>query len=212
MKRLLMTIGLVMALCQPFSDISGARLSGAAQAAEPGADEYAVWLREPGNRERVRLFEEELAKRDLLGVVPTYQILRTALSWRSCRASPFALPDRQLWDGAFRSLKVLKTEIVPRIGPVSIVSGYRHATLNECAGGAARSVHREFGAFDVFAIGALSRDDMIEHLCAWHDARGADLSAGLGIYQLKKFHIDVGLRGYRRWGSDYTIRSAPCAV
>ena len=202
MRLILLTLIAVVMLFQP--------AYAPAVAAEPGADEYARWLKRPGNLARVQQFERELEARELMGIVPTYQILRTALSWKQCNAAPFELPDRRFWPGAFESLRVLKNEIKPILGPVAIVSGYRHSALNQCAGGAKGSVHRNFGAFDVFAIGPITRDDMIEKLCQWHRHRGAELEAGLGIYRLKKFHLDVGVRGNRRWGSDYTRKSSPC--
>ncbi|MBZ6378406.1 hypothetical protein B5C34_13040 [Pacificimonas flava] len=181
----------------------------AAHAYTPGPADYGRWLQKPGNADRVALFEAELDARGLLGVVPTYQILRTALSWKECGAEPFELPERSYWSGAFESLTVLKNEIIPAVGEVEIVSGYRHEELNRCAGGASRSVHRQFGAFDGYAV-EMARGDMITALCSWHGRRGADLAAGLGIYRGNKFHLDVGLRGNRRWGSNYSASSSPC--
>lgn len=176
----------------------------------PGVLDYQTWIKKGDNRAKVLKFETALGQRGLLGVVPTYQILRTAMSWKACRADPFELPAASYWDGAFQSLTVLRDDIIPAIGPVEIVSGYRHAELNRCAGGAARSVHREFGAFDAYAVGRITRAGMIRKLCDWHGRNGARLSAGLGIYRGKKFHVDVGLRGNRRWGSDYSRKSSPC--
>ncbi|EMD81960.1 D-Ala-D-Ala carboxypeptidase family metallohydrolase [Pacificimonas flava] len=175
----------------------------------PGLDLYKTWLAKGDNAARVATFEAELRKRGLDGVVPTYQILRTALMWKQCKAEPFELPAAGLWHGAFDSLRVLKDEIIPAVGPVMIVSGYRHEALNSCAGGASRSVHRQFGAFDAYAINS-TRSAMIDQLCTWHGQHGAELAAGLGIYRGPKFHIDVGLRGNRRWGSDYSSASSPC--
>ena len=172
---------------------------------------YSAWLGEGDNAQRVAMFERELAARGLTGIVPTHEILRTAIDWERCGASPFELPDQSYWRGAFDSLGVIKSDLVPLLGAVEIVSGYRHATLNQCAGGAPSSVHREFGAFDAFATAAPSREEMIAKLCDWHAKRGTPLRAGLGIYQGKKFHIDVGMRGHRHWGSDYRAASSPCA-
>lgn len=172
--------------------------------------DYEAWIAKPRNAERVAEFEEALRAEGVLDVVPTYQILRTALSWKDCSAEAFELPERGMWAGAISSLKTLRDDIIPALGDVEIVSGYRHETLNRCAGGASRSVHRQFGAFDGYVVADISRGEMIDRLCTWHGQRGAELAAGLGIYRGKKFHIDVGLRGNRRWGSDYSSRSSPC--
>ncbi|MGB7404865.1 MAG: D-Ala-D-Ala carboxypeptidase family metallohydrolase [Pacificimonas sp.] len=178
--------------------------------APPGEAMFTAWAAKPQNASRVAEFEGQLERQGLLNIVPTYQLLRTALSWKGCKAEPFELPSRDRWQGAFNSLETLRDDIIPAIGPVEIVSGYRHEHLNRCAGGASRSVHREFGAFDGYAVGNLTRAEMIQRLCGWHNAKGGDLKAGLGIYRGKKFHLDVGLRGNRRWGSDYSGRSSPC--
>lgn len=173
---------------------------------------YDEWLRQGDNGTRVALFEAELQRRALDDVAPTYQLLRTAMDWPKCGA-PFALPDPSAWEGAFASLTVLKRELVPLVGRVEVVSGYRDEAMNLCAGGAKGSVHRIFGAFDVFAVDpAMTREAMIARLCKWHDKQGRPDEAGLGIYSGKKFHIDAGVRGYRRWGPDYSSKTSPCGV
>lgn len=181
-----------------------------AVAATPPAS-YVVWLAKGDHARKVATFERELAERDIADVVPTFEILRTAIDWQRCGADEYELPDAATWPGAFVALRVIKTELVPVVGPVEIVSGYRHEALNTCAGGSSGSVHRQFGAFDAFVTGPESRDEMIANLCTWHRDRGRALQAGLGIYNGKKFHIDAGLKGYRTWGSDYHRASSPCA-
>lgn len=188
---------------------SAARPAAAATIAPPPG--YAAWLAQGDHARSVAAFERELADRDIADVVPTFEILRSAIDWRRCRAEEYELPDASTWPGAFAALTVIKNELVPIVGPVEIVSGYRHAALNSCAGGSSGSVHRQFGAFDAFVTGPETRDEMIAQLCAWHRDRGPSLQAGLGIYNGKKFHIDAGLKGYRTWGSDYHAASSPCA-
>lgn len=189
-------------LCQP--------LPALAQGSDAGPELYAEWRARPANAQRVDAFEGELRARGLEGVAPTYQILRSALAWRRCKAEPFALPEARYWEGAFASLEVIESEIVPLVGKVEIVSGYRDPVLNDCAGGKGGSIHLRFGAFDLFAVGDISRAQMIERLCGWHRERGRARKAGLGIYEARKFHVDVGLKGYRRWGPGYRSASSPC--
>jgi hypothetical protein len=173
---------------------------------------YGAWLARGDHARSVATFERALAEHDIADVVPTFEILRTAIDWQQCGAEEYALPDAATWPGAFAALAVIKTELVPVVGPVEIVSGYRDEALNACAGGSSGSVHRQFGAFDAFVTGPESRDEMIERLCTWHRERGPALQAGLGIYDGKKFHIDAGLKGFRTWGSDYRRASSPCAA
>ncbi len=190
---------------------TSASSAGATAMATPPPS-YLAWLAKGDNARNVAAFERELAARDIADIVPTFEILRTAIDWQRCGAEEYELPDAKTWPGAFASLSVIKNELVPVVGPVEIVSGYRHASLNSCAGGAPSSVHRQFGAFDAFVTGPETRDEMIARLCTWHHQRGPALQAGLGIYQGKKFHIDAGLKGYRTWGSDYHRASSPCAA
>ncbi|NCP10830.1 MAG: hypothetical protein GW859_02545 [Sphingomonadales bacterium] len=173
---------------------------------------YAAWLARGDNRARVVEFEAELSKHRLSDIVPTYQILRTAIDWKRCGASEYELPDRASWDGAFASLGVIRDELVPLLGRVEIVSGYRNPALNACAGGASGSVHRQFGAFDAFAVSQPSRAVMIDKLCTWYRGRADNYHAGLGIYSGQKFHIDAGIRSTRTWGSDYHRASSPCVT
>lgn len=202
---------------QPQPDVAANAAPSPAGMASPTAalpaapPSYAAWLATSDHARSVAAFERELAQRDIADVVPTFEILRTAIDWQRCGADEYALPDASTWPGAFAALTVIKQELVPVIGRVEIVSGYRHAALNSCAGGSSGSVHRQFGAFDAFVTGPESRDEMIARLCAWHRDRGPALQAGLGIYNGKKFHIDAGLKGYRTWGSDYRRASSPCA-
>lgn len=106
---------------------------------------------------------------------------------------------------------MLRDEIVPKVGKVEIVSGYRDTALNACAGGARGSIHRKFGAFDLYPLDSgMTRAKLVPELCRWHKRRGETLRVGLGIYQGAKFHIDA--RSYRTWGPDYRRTSSPCEV
>ena len=46
------------------------------------------------------------------------------------------------------ALRYIGTSVTPQIGPVEVVSVYRNAALNSCAGGAATSTHLHLGAID----------------------------------------------------------------
>ena len=70
------------------------------------------------------------------GVAPTWQLLRTATDWHKCGAQPFEVPPTAAWPNIVAALRYVGTYVEPRIGPVEVVSVYRNAGLNACAGGA----------------------------------------------------------------------------
>src|SRR4051812_23235869 len=57
---------------------------------EPG---YRSWyLAAPWRGAQVKSFNDYLASAQVAGVVPTWQLLRTATSWRDCGGQPFEVP------------------------------------------------------------------------------------------------------------------------
>ena len=89
--------------------------------------------------------------------------------------------------------------MVPRIGPVEVVSVYRNAALNACAHGAPTSTHLHMGAVDMVPLRPISREALMSQLCAIHQASGPTNATGLGFYKGLRFHIDM--RKYREWGT-----------
>ncbi len=171
---------------------------------------YGQWLAKEGNAARVRDFERDLAKRGLNDVLPTHQILRTARDWREC-GDPFALPDRASWSGMFATLALVKNEIVPLVGKIEAVSGYRDPAMNACAGGATTSAHMQFGALDFYAMDSgMSESRLAALLCHWQSNKPARQAIGLGFYGNRKFHIDADVKWARTWGPGGRSANSPC--
>ena len=177
-----------------------------------GEAEYAEWLASsPGVRARVLSFEAWQDAADVRGVLPTWQILRTASMWRECGGTPFEVPPHHFWPDMVRTLKFVRDHVRPALGPVEAVSGYRNPALNACARGSARSAHLDYFALDLVPVAPLDRRTLFERLCAVHARHGPRHAVGLGFYAFQRFHVDT--RGFRRWGAAGPGGDeSPCAV
>jgi hypothetical protein len=172
---------------------------------------FQVWLAlKPARAGDVRAFERYLGAQRVAGVVPLHQIMRSESDWARCRGEPFVVAPRALWPNIVKTLRFLRARVVPAIGPVNVVSGYRSAPANACSGGARASAHLGFFALDLVPAGALGRAAIIARLCAVHAAHGAAANIGLGFYGGRRFHVD-SLR-FRRWGADHHGASSPCGA
>jgi hypothetical protein len=177
-----------------------------------GEAEYRAWLESsPGVRAQVLGFEYWQDITGVRGVLPTWQLLRTASMWRECGGAPFEVPPHTFWPDMVRTLRFIRDHVRPAIGPVEAVSGYRNPALNLCARGAARSAHLSFFALDLIPLNPIDRLELFRRLCPMHARAGPAAEAGLGFYSFLRFHIDT--RGFRRYGSagPYANES-PCAV
>lgn len=180
-----------------------------AEDAPPDQSAYTAWLAaDPTRPGEVAAFEAFLAEESVSGVIPTWQLLRTATSWRRCGA-PFETPPRRLWPNIVPALRFVRDRVIPVIGPVEAVAVYRNEAMNACARGARASAHRSFTAVDLIPVRRLALADLTAALCPIHAAHGPRARVGLGFYLGRRFHIDAN--GYRTWGPDHRAASSPCA-
>lgn len=174
--------------------------------------DYARWLdANPGRRGQVMSFEAWQEAAGVRRVLPTWQLIRTASMWRECGGEPFEVPPFTLWPGMVKTLSFIRDHVVPAVGPVEAVSGYRNPALNQCAHGAPGSAHRAFFAIDLVPLRPTTRRQLFEEICPTHARWGRAATAGLGFYAFTRFHIDT--RSFRRWGSAGPQgNESPCAV
>jgi len=201
--------------CLPFLATLAAVPAPAAAQALPegqGEAEYQAWLASsPGVRGQVLSFEAWQDAAGVRGVLPSWQLLRTASMWRQCGGPPFEVPPHTFWPDMVRTLRFIRDRVRPALGPVEAVSGYRNPALNQCARGSASSAHLDFFALDLIPLVPIERRELFRRLCAMHSAYGAGGEAGLGFYAFLRFHIDT--RGFRRWGAAGPAgNESPCAV
>lgn len=174
------------------------------------ADYYAWLARAPENRARVLAFRDHLAAQGLEDVVPIWQLIRTSSSWRQCAADRFEVAPPDKWDHIVTTLRFVRDEVVPAVGEVEALSGYRNESLNRCSAGAPASAHRLFFALDLTPLApGVTRVGMIRSICAAHARDGRSYNTGLGFYTGMRFHVDSN--GFRRWGADGRGATSPCA-
>ncbi len=173
---------------------------------EPG---YRYWyVAAPARHNQVTAFNNYLMTWGVGGVVPTWQLLRTASSWQRCGSQPFEVPPTSEWPRIVQTLRYIRDFVIPTVGPVEPVSVYRNLHLNSCAGGAVDSAHRHFQAVDLVPLRPINRDTMMRDLCAVHARRGSGYDVGLGFYAYMRFHIDS--MKFRKWGVNGTPEASPC--
>lgn len=175
----------------------------------PGQDEpgYRSWyLAAPWRAAQVKSFNDYLATYQVSGILPTWQLLRTATSWRSCGGEPFEVPPSSEWPHIVQTLRYINDHVVPAVGPVEAVSAYRNPTLNICAGGAPQSAHKHYSAIDMVPLRPITREALMKSLCGGHSQHGASYRAGLGFYAYLRFHVDS--TKFRRWNMDPAVASS----
>ena len=151
----------------------------------------------------VKSFNDYLVAQGVGGVVPTWQLLRTASDWFKCGDNAFEMPPAAEWPKLANSLRFVRDVVIPTVGPVEAVSVYRNPTLNSCAGGAPESAHKHYSAIDLVPLRPTTREGLMRTLCTAHGYRGPDYGVGLGFYAFLRFHVDT--TKYRRWNMDPAV-------
>lgn len=185
----------------------------AADYVTPGQDEpgYRAWVTaNPVRPVYVKAFNTYLVTYGVGGVVPTWQLLRTASHWQRCAAQPFEVPPTAAWPNIVAALRYVGAYVEPRIGEVEVVSVYRNAALNACAGGAPTSTHLTMGAVDMVPLAPITREELMTRLCSLHLASGERFWIGLGLYKGLRFHIDA--KKFREWGMEGARGTFGCAA
>lgn len=174
--------------------------------------DFNAWLaRTPSARAEVRAFRSYLASHGVDDVIPIWQLVRTSSSWRDCAAGRFEVAPRDKWANIVTTLKFVEQNVVPAVGPVQAVSGYRNQDLNACSNGAPASAHRMFFALDLMPVDDdVTRGELISGVCRAHAREGRAHRTGLGFYSGLRFHVDSS--GFRRWGANGKGATSPCVT
>jgi hypothetical protein len=168
---------------------------------EPG---YRSWyLGLPARAVQIRAFNDYLGTWQVAGILPTWQLIRTATSWQKCGGQPFEIPPTSEWPHIVQTLRYVRDYVIPAVGPVEPVSTYRNPVLNQCAGGAPESAHKHYSAIDLVPLRPTTREQLMRTMCAVHARRGPDYQVGLGFYAFLRFHVDT--TKYRRWNMDPAV-------
>ena len=145
---------------------------------------------------------------DVGGIVPTWQLLRTASDWQRCGAAAVRVPPAAEWPNIVQTLRYIRDRVIPAIGPVEPVSAYRNPALNVCAGGARRKRAPHYQAIDLVPLRPITREALMRDLCALHRRGGEPYGVGLGFYAFLRFHIDT--RRFRNWGFGQAPEAEQC--
>lgn len=163
----------------------------------PSRAAFEAFLDETGQRATFDRFTQFLVARGVGDVVPTWQLWRQGIDWRALGASPFAVPPQDSWGHMVPTLAVVRDLVIPVVGAVDVVSGYRTHDYNARAGGAQASRHITFDAVDLVPRGFATRFTLQPKLLHLWWRRGKAVRLGLGLYGGTRFHIDA--RRHRRW-------------
>ena len=176
------------------------------------AADFQAWLRSsPAHAAGLVAFRQYLADAGVESVVPLWQLVRTSSSWRDCGAQPFEAPPADKWSHIVQTLKFVRDDVIPSVGPVEALSAYRNESLNACSKGAPQSAHREFFALDLTPVNkAVDRSAMIRSVCAAHARDGRAYNTGLGFYTGRRFHVDSA--SFRKWGPNGKGSTSPCVT
>jgi hypothetical protein len=163
----------------------------------PGQAEWEAFLAKQENSTQYQQFVAYLELQELADVLDPSELLRQGTDWKKLGAAPFVVPPRELWPHILPILRIVKTELKPKLGDLEVMSGYRTATYNQQADGASRSRHQLFEALDLQPKSSLSRKDLHRELRSLWQSKGKPLQLGLGLYSGTRFHIDAWR--YRTW-------------
>lgn len=169
---------------------------------------FAQWQAEAANRTESAALQAYLTRKGVGTVIPIRHLLRSDPKWLWCGADPFVVPPKALWPNMVPTLRLLRDQVQPLVGPVEALSVFRSLKINGCIRGASRSYHLRFFAIDMRPTKSVSRAQLIEKLCKFHTEEGKAFNMGLGIYGGTRFHIDTA--GYRTWGHDHRSATSPC--
>ncbi len=163
----------------------------------PGRSELQDFLAIDGNAAALARFEALLVAEGVADVVPAADLWRQGTDWQTVGHPAYALPPEEMWPAVVPTLRVLRDDVRPLIGPFVVVSGFRTAEYNAAAGGAAGSRHRWFEAVDVVPRRSWEREELHGLLLGWWGERGPTLNLGLGLYSKTRFHVDTWK--HRKW-------------
>lgn len=173
----------------------------------------------PDGATQFEAFKQFLAAQGVGDVLPAWQLLQveTTAEATRCAIAQFAFPPETQWPQIVPALQIVRERIVPAIGPVRTLSGYRTPQGNACANGAEGSAHTRFAALDLQAVNPVPQAEMFATLCrVWYETP-AERGFGLGAYYTRtapdmntegRFHVD-GL-GRRTWGHSYETWTSHC--
>ncbi|VAW80866.1 hypothetical protein MNBD_GAMMA12-2420 [hydrothermal vent metagenome] len=159
--------------------------------------EYMAFISNARTKSEIFAFRRLLVKNNLANLVDIKQLLRQGTDWKKIREPAYALPPRKFWPRILRTLTVLKKEIIPVLGEIEVLSGFRTTRYNRRAKGTRSSKHLVFAALDIKPKDKITRRELHKRLLEIWRTKGRRYQLGLGLYSGTRFHIDTAR--YRKW-------------
>ena len=170
----------------------------AAQYSVPSRSAFDAWLAEDVTRQSAYDdFEHLLDRERVSDVVEPWTLWCQGSEWKETGHTQFAVPQRDQWTAIVPTLRLVRDRVVPVVGSVRVVSGFRTPQYNSDAKGAKLSSHLGFGAVDLVPVRPWTREDLHAALLRAHEDAPEAEKMGLGLYSGVRFHIDS--RRKRRW-------------
>tara|TARA_R110001583_G_scaffold12612_7_gene55825 strand:- start:6495 stop:7115 length:621 start_codon:yes stop_codon:yes gene_type:complete len=154
-------------------------------------EDFDRWISEENLEREYQDFLSYLTDRNVSDSVESWQLMRQGTDWEEAGHSPFSMPPRDKWHEIIPTLELIRDEVIPEIGAVEVVSGYRTREYNAIAGGSRNSQHLYFSAVDLIPKKRISRDTLISSLRGIYVESGDHRHMGLGIYSSVRFHVDT---------------------
>ncbi|MCK7597852.1 D-Ala-D-Ala carboxypeptidase family metallohydrolase [Microbulbifer sp. CAU 1566] len=170
------------------------KIKGYSAASSSAFDKF---LDSGNNREQFDELKQFLEVNNVGDVVPIFELMRQGTDWQEIGEQPFAIPPRKDWKTMVATLRVIRDHIIPELGQVTVLSGWRTPGYNAKAGGARSSKHLHFCGVDLIPEADFTRGELLPKLRKIHQRYGRKRNIGLGIYSGVRFHIDTC--GFRRW-------------
>ena len=96
--------------------------------------DFARFLKENNSHSDYEDFVYFLQSHDVHNIVPVWQLLQQGSDWEKYQLPKYAMPDRDHWNSMLNTLVFLKYDLIPYIGDVRVLSGFRTPHYNQLAG------------------------------------------------------------------------------
>jgi hypothetical protein len=225
LRASLLAICVLIASCQPAPQAPVPTpprtvLKQAAQPPSPYPADFQVWL--VANPDQASQFEElkaYLTREGVADVLPLWQVIQTETieAATKCEIPGFAVPSQDIWPSIVPTLRLVKQEIIPLLGPVKVLSSFRTNEANKCSLGAPQSPHKRYSALDLAMVDPMPQKEMFVKLCKHWSGLSPRWGYGLGAYYVRgypaynqegRFHVDT--LGRRTWGHSYGAYTSHC--
>jgi hypothetical protein len=224
--RASMLVGLaIVASCKPVPAPAPAappqpKAVAKAMPPSPYPADFQAWL--VANPDQVAQFEAlkaYLTREGVADVLPLWQLVQTETQEAAtkCEIAGYAVPPRTIWPTIVPTLRLVRDEIVPLLGPVKVLSSFRTPGANKCSLGAPESPHKRYSALDLAMVDPIPQKEMFAKLCKHWYGLSPSWGYGLGAYYVRgypaynqegRFHVDS--LGRRTWGYSYGAYTSHC--